>query len=83
LPKCCAPYPRQHQTGQVWCESNCGNSELAAKPTITLVSNAEAMDAEMFHKEDDDYKDGELTKSCFREFNCDGIFIAHSDFSPI
>jgi len=63
-------------------ESCCGTSELARKANNYFgIKCGGDWTGKSFNKEDDDYKDGELTKSCFREFNSPyESFVAHSDF---
>ena len=74
--------PASIKLAQGMCESNCGNSELACKANNHFgIKCGGDWSGKSFHKEDDDYLDGELTKSCFREFNSPmESFIAHSDF---
>jgi len=74
--------PASIKLAQGMCESNCGNSELARKANNHFgIKCGGDWTGKSFNKEDDDYKDGELTKSCFREFNSPmESFIAHSDF---
>jgi len=74
--------PASIKLSQALLESNCGRSDLACKANnhfgIKCGSN---WDGKSYHKEDDDYADGKLVKSCFREFNCvRDSYIAHSDF---
>lgn len=74
--------PASIKLAQGMLESNCGGSELARRANnhfgIKCGSDWRGKD---FHREDDDYIDGKLVKSCFREFrNATESYIAHSDF---
>ena len=63
-------------------ESNCGQSELACKANNHFgIKCGGNWDGKSFQKEDDDYENGKLVESCFREFKsaCD-CYKAHSDF---
>jgi LysM repeat protein len=74
--------PASIKLAQGMVESNCGTSELARKANNHFgIKCGGDWTGKSFHKEDDDYKDGELTKSCFREFNSPfESYVAHSDF---
>ena len=74
--------PASIKLAQGLLESNCGCSELAKKSNNHFgIKCGGDWTGKSFHKEDDDYKDGELMKSCFREFKTpEESFIAHSDF---
>jgi LysM repeat protein len=74
--------PASIKLAQGLVESNCGCSELAKKANNHFgIKCGGDWAGKSFHKEDDDYLDGELTKSCFREFKSpEESFIAHSDF---
>ena len=74
--------PASIKLAQGLLESNCGCSELAKKSNNHFgIKCGGDWTGKSFHKEDDDYKDGELMKSCFREFKSpEESFIAHSDF---
>ena len=74
--------PASIKLAQGMVESNCGTSELARKANNHFGIKCGAdWTGKSFHIEDDDYKDGELTKSCFREFKTPyESFVAHSDF---
>lgn len=63
-------------------ESNCGKSELACKANNHFgIKCGNDWRGKTFKKEDDDYENGKLTKSCFREFpSVYDSYIAHSDF---
>ncbi|HEX5111827.1 MAG TPA: glucosaminidase domain-containing protein, partial [Saprospiraceae bacterium] len=61
--------PASIKLAQGLLESNCGCSELAKKSNNHFgIKCGGDWTGKSFHKEDDDYKDGELMKSCFREF---------------
>lgn len=74
--------PASIKLAQGMVESNCGTSELACKANNHFgIKCGGDWSGKSFHKEDDDYKDGELTKSCFREFKTPfDSYVAHSDF---
>jgi len=63
-------------------ESNSGRSTLAIKANNHFgIKCGNYWQGSTFYREDDDYKNGKLIKSCFRKFNDDDIsFVAHSDF---
>ena len=74
--------PASIKLAQAILESNCGQSELACKANNHFgIKCGGSWDGKSFHKEDDDYSNGKLVKSCFREF--DSVmesYVAHSDF---
>jgi LysM repeat protein len=74
--------PASIKLAQGMIESNCGTSELARKANNHFgIKCGGDWTGKSFHKEDDDYINGQLTKSCFREFNSPyESFVAHSDF---
>ena len=63
-------------------ESNSGRSTLAMKANNHFgIKCGNYWQGKTFHREDDDYVNGQLIKSCFRKFeNAYASFIAHSDF---
>lgn len=63
-------------------ESNCGKSDLACKANNHFgIKCGNDWNGKCFKKEDDDYEDGKLVKSCFREFSSVyDSYVAHSDF---
>ncbi len=63
-------------------ESNCGKSDLACKANNHFgIKCGSDWNGKCFKKEDDDYEDGKLVKSCFREFSSVyDSYVAHSDF---
>ncbi|MEO6131795.1 MAG: glucosaminidase domain-containing protein [Saprospiraceae bacterium] len=63
-------------------ESNCGKSDLACKASNHFgIKCGSGWCGKCFKKEDDDFEDGKLIKSCFREFpSANDSYIAHSDF---
>ena len=74
--------PASIKLAQAILESNCGQSELACKANNHFgIKCGGSWNGKAFHKEDDDYSNGQLVKSCFREFDCvRDSYIAHSDF---
>jgi len=74
--------PASIKLAQAILESNCGQSELACKANNHFgIKCGGSWNGKAFHKEDDDYANGKLVKSCFREFECvKDSYIAHSDF---
>lgn len=74
--------PASIKLAQAILESNCGQSELACKANNHFgIKCGGNWDGKTFHREDDDYHNGKLTKSCFREFNSVmESYVAHSDF---
>src|SRR5690606_7158211 len=63
-------------------ESNCGRSDLACKANNHFgIKCGGEWSGGTYHKEDDDYRNGKLVPSCFREFSSAlESFVAHSDF---
>ena len=63
-------------------ESNSGRSTLALKANNHFgIKCGSYWEGETFFREDDDYINGKLIKSCFRKFdNSYSSYIAHSDF---
>ena len=74
--------PASIKLAQAILESNCGQSELACKANNHFgIKCGGSWSGKSFHKEDDDYRDGQLVKSCFREFESVlESYRAHSDF---
>lgn len=74
--------PASIKLAQAILESNCGKSELACEANNHFgIKCGNDWSGKSFQKEDDDYEDGKLVKSCFREFrNVYDSYIAHSDF---
>jgi LysM repeat protein len=74
--------PASIKLAQAILESNCGQSELACKANNHFgIKCGGSWNGKAFHKEDDDYTNGKLVKSCFREFDSvRDSYIAHSDF---
>ncbi|MDQ3015539.1 MAG: LysM peptidoglycan-binding domain-containing protein [Bacteroidota bacterium] len=74
--------PASIKLAQAMLESACGKSDLACKANNHFgIKCGNEWKGKSFHKEDDDYKDGALVKSCFREFSTVyDSYIAHSDF---
>ncbi len=74
--------PASIKLAQAIHESNCGKSELAARANNHFgIKCGGDWRGKSFHKEDDDYQNGKLIKSCFRHFNSVmESYIAHSDF---
>lgn len=74
--------PASIKLAQACLESNCGMSELACKANNHFgIKCGGDWSGKGFHKEDDDYREGQLVKSCFREFKSpEESFVAHSDF---
>jgi LysM repeat protein len=74
--------PASIKLAQAILESNCGQSDLACKANNHFgIKCGGSWSGKSFHKEDDDYANGQLVKSCFREF--DSVlesYRAHSDF---
>jgi len=63
-------------------ESNSGRSTLAQKANNHFgIKCGKYWEGPTFHREDDDYINGKLIKSCFRKFNnAEHSYSAHSDF---
>ncbi len=74
--------PASIKLAQAMLESNCGKSELACKANNHFgIKCGGDWNGNFFKKEDDDFEDGKLVKSCFREFSSVyDSYIAHSDF---
>src|SRR5687768_5398388 len=74
--------PASIKLAQAMHESACGKSDLACKANNHFgIKCGNDWNGKTYKKEDDDYKDGELVKSCFREFRTVyDSYIAHSDF---
>jgi len=74
--------PASIKLAQAILESNCGKSDLACKANNHFgIKCGGNWGGKSFHKEDDDYANGQLVKSCFREFNSVmESYRAHSDF---
>ena len=74
--------PASIKLAQAILESNCGKSELACKANNHFgIKCGSDWNGKHFKKEDDDFENGQLVKSCFREFNSvSDSYIAHSDF---
>lgn len=74
--------PASIKLAQAILESNCGQSELACKANNHFgIKCGGSWNGKSFHKEDDDYANGQLVKSCFREFeSVMESYKAHSDF---
>lgn len=74
--------PASIKLAQAILESNCGKSELACKANNHFgIKCGGSWDGRTYHREDDDYQNGQLVKSCFREFDSvRDSYMAHSDF---
>jgi LysM repeat protein len=74
--------PASIKLAQAMLESNCGKSDLACNANNHFgIKCGNDWDGKCFHKEDDDYQDGKITKSCFREYSSVyDSYVAHSDF---
>lgn len=74
--------PASIKLAQAIHESACGKSDLACKANNHFgIKCGNDWNGKKYNKEDDDYEDGELVKSCFREFRTVyDSYIAHSDF---
>ena len=74
--------PASIKLAQGMLESNCGQSDLALQANNHFgIKCGGNWTGGAYHKEDDDYRDGELVPSCFRSFgSAYECFIAHSDF---
>ena len=74
--------PASIKLAQGLVESGAGSSTLAreANNHFGIKCNG-GWTGETYHKEDDDYENGRLIKSCFRKFSSSGeSYIAHSEF---
>ncbi len=74
--------PASIKLAQAILESSCGKSDLACKANNHFgIKCGNEWKGKSYKKEDDDYEDGKLVKSCFREFSTVyDSYIAHSDF---
>jgi LysM repeat protein len=74
--------PASIKLAQAILESSCGKSELACKANNHFgIKCGGDWEGKSYHREDDDYQQGKLIKSCFREFNSVmESYVAHSDF---
>ena len=74
--------PASIKLAQAILESNSGQSELARKANNHFgIKCGGEWTGKSYQREDDDYKNGKLVKSCFREFNSViESYIAHSEF---
>lgn len=74
--------PASITLAQAILESSCGKSDLACQANNHFgIKCGGTWDGKSYHKEDDDYENGKLVKSCFREFkSVQDSYIAHSEF---
>ena len=74
--------PASIKLAQAILESSCGKSDLACKANNHFgIKCGNDWKGKSYKKEDDDYENGKLVKSCFREFSTVyDSYIAHSDF---
>ena len=74
--------PASIKLAQALLESGCGRSDLACNANNHFgIKCGGTWDGKAYHKEDDDYENGKLVKSCFREFkSVQESYIAHSNF---
>ncbi len=74
--------PASIKLAQALLESSCGKSDLACQANNHFgIKCGGTWDGKAYHKEDDDFENGKLVKSCFREFkSVQDSYIAHSDF---
>jgi LysM repeat protein len=74
--------PASIKLAQGLLESNAGRSELATRANNHFgIKCSNNWNGNTFYKEDDDYIDGKLIKSCFRAFrDVEESYIAHSEF---
>ncbi len=74
--------PASIKLAQAILESSCGKSDLACKANNHFgIKCGNDWKGKSYKKEDDDFEDGKLVKSCFREFSTVyDSYIAHSDF---
>src|SRR6187431_2034686 len=74
--------PASIKLAQAILESSCGKSDLACQANNHFgIKCGGTWDGKSYHKEDDDYENGKLVKSCFREFkSVQDSYIAHSNF---
>lgn len=74
--------PASIKMAQAMLESNMGRSTLATKANnhFGIKCNG-SWTGPTYQKEDDDYRNGKLIKSCFRKYSsASSSFVAHSDF---
>lgn len=74
--------PASIKLAQAILESDCGKSDLACKANNHFgIKCGNDWKGKSYKKEDDDFEDGKLVKSCFREFRTVyDSYLAHSDF---
>ncbi|HUR31942.1 MAG TPA: glucosaminidase domain-containing protein [Saprospiraceae bacterium] len=74
--------PASIKLAQAIHESSCGRSELACKANNHFgIKCGNDWKGRTYKREDDDYQDGKLVESCFREFrSVYDSYVAHSDF---
>ncbi|HUR31508.1 MAG TPA: glucosaminidase domain-containing protein [Saprospiraceae bacterium] len=74
--------PASIKLAQAIHESACGKSDLACKANNHFgIKCGNDWSGKQYNKEDDDYAEGKLVKSCFREFRTVyDSYIAHSEF---
>ncbi len=74
--------PASIKMAQALLESGAGQSVLAKSANNHFgIKCGGQWDGETYYREDDDYKNGKLVKSCFRKFDSAyKSFLAHSDF---
>jgi hypothetical protein len=74
--------PASIKMAQALLESGAGRSTLARKANNHFgIKCGGSWNGETFYREDDDYRNGKLIKSCFRKFeSAYDSFMAHSDF---
>jgi LysM repeat protein len=74
--------PASIKLAQAIHESSCGKSDLACKANNHFgIKCGNDWTGKSYKKEDDDYEEGQLVKSCFREFkDVQDSYVAHSDF---
>lgn len=74
--------PASIKMAQALLESGAGRSTLARKANNHFgIKCGGSWNGETFYREDDDYRNGKLIKSCFRKFDSAyDSFMAHSDF---
>ncbi len=74
--------PASIKMAQAMLESNMGRSTLAMKANNHFgMKCGSAWNGQKFYREDDDYQNGKLIKSCFRKYSQgEKSFVAHSDF---
>lgn len=74
--------PASIKLAQAMLESDCGKSDLACKANNHFgIKCGNDWNGKSYKKEDDDYENGKLVKSCFREFrSVHESYIEHSEF---